>query len=292
MRKIIVFLFLAALFLFGASYANAYSIGFDGDGTSSGATAYSMDTIYGFDLEGYGEVENLLNGVVTDTVIHQNVAGTYLGNGDTFSELITLDVRNSVDWLGNELTSYDNIFVDIYLAGFITNYNDGGTATTVNDVTTLNDDTYAAIFTGGNAQMYIDNDSNADFTSGDINVATFSLLNSAPALFNPSVFTGASATNVISSNFKFDTYNSEYWATTEPGLTIDQLVANTWLHISTEGSVKVVATDSTVDPAAFLIGVTDNGFDAAFNVVPEPSTFILLGFGLAGLGFYSRRRKK
>ena len=35
---------------------------------------------------------------------------------------------------------------------------------------------------------------------------------------------------------------------------------------------------------------TDGSFQP--GVVPEPSTFLLLGGGLMGLGFYARRRKK
>ena len=47
------------------------------------------------------------------------------------------------------------------------------------------------------------------------------------------------------------------------------------------------AVDSTDAAGVF-------GFDQRFSqaVIPEPSTFLLLGGGLAGLAFYRRRRRK
>jgi hypothetical protein len=52
-------------------------------------------------------------------------------------------------------------------------------------------------------------------------------------------------------------------------------------------NILVWATDST-DSAGL------NGFEQRFSqaVIPEPSTFLLLGGGLAGLAFYARRRRK
>ena len=53
--------------------------------------------------------------------------------------------------------------------------------------------------------------------------------------------------------------------------------------------VSSIVYDQTADQ--YVITVEDNGTEIELAVVPEPSTIILLGAGLLGAGFYTRRRK-
>ena len=55
------------------------------------------------------------------------------------------------------------------------------------------------------------------------------------------------------------------------------------------GSISSISWDNA--PAEFHHGFTLGAIDE-IAPVPEPSTFLLLGSGLAGLGFYARKRKK
>ncbi len=63
--------------------------------------------------------------------------------------------------------------------------------------------------------------------------------------------------------------------------------------------MSIFTQNPSADDNIFFLGlnVTANaGIDAPpppeTNPVPEPGTFLLLGAGLAGLGFYRRRAKK
>ena len=50
----------------------------------------------------------------------------------------------------------------------------------------------------------------------------------------------------------------------------------------------VITTQTVTDSQTLFIDSFDNGFTEN----PEPSTFVLMGSALAGLGIFSRRRKK
>ena len=65
-----------------------------------------------------------------------------------------------------------------------------------------------------------------------------------------------------------------------------------WFVSTTDYNIdKPIFTPGLGGDFLFTMDVTHDG-SIEFNVVPEPSTFLLLGGGLMGLGFYARRRKK
>ncbi len=81
-------------------------------------------------------------------------------------------------------------------------------------------------------------------------------------------------------------------------LLIDQslsITANTLTSFSISQTIANIGNYDVLAMGFIMGGTTGNRFIDNINLnapVPEPSTFLLLGCGLAGLGFYARKRKK
>jgi hypothetical protein len=301
MKKIGVLFMVVVFALIFSTSAMAYSVMFDPD---AGAATYANEQIYGWDLEAFQD--DMVNGQVVDFATHQTL-GTdgILNDFDPFYENFTISVLNGLNSTlgGTGMQNYGgfpptvlsaNVYLDVDFSGVITNYSNGsdGLNTTAADYLNILDDTYYSNFTAGTGTMYIDNDNDQDFTAGDVDLATFSLNNSAPVILVPSVFTGVGAS--ISFDFKFESMNSTYFATA-PGETDPQtLIGQDWLFALTQGGIAGISGalegDEATDPDEIIIGFNETGFDARLAVVPEPSTFILLGVGIAGLAFYRRKK--
>lgn len=112
----------------------------------------------------------------------------------------------------------------------------------------------------------------------------------------------------IENPFVFDPAGSgtinPFWAFTSGGLnyssaleawTIDQRIPD-FLELTGHGTVSITGFDPT--PFVWALSLDQAGtLSAALSMsnapkpVPEPGTLALLGLGLAGMGFASRRRK-
>ncbi len=86
-------------------------------------------------------------------------------------------------------------------------------------------------------------------------------------------------------NFEFLTVNDLFWGETE-----EELADKGWLLSVVGGRIDMEELYNIPGDYPFLIEWDSPDFQAEFNVVPEPSTFILLGAGIAGLAFYRRRK--
>lgn len=308
-----------AILLAGNAQAVPYAVNFDAD---AAGTTYGVQTIFGWDLEAFATetipvADNVTifgngTGQLVDIVTHQqldgpnagNVSGV-LGNGDLFYENLTIQVLNGLGApptyaaLPNGYEGFPpivppaNLYIDLALNGFITGYSDGGTPTTASTPLSITDDTYTSIFSSGAASMYTDNNGDQIYNAGDVLVASFSLVGAGPFILTPSIFAGAGA----QISFGFDTsYTNPAYFSLAPGYPDwFNYVNSGFLLTLTQGGVAVVGQfggDTGPNPDEILIAFQETGFDAKFDAIPEPTSMLLLGTGLAGLAGIGRRRKK
>jgi hypothetical protein len=287
----------------GAAEAVPYAVVFDADASAS---SYAAQTIYGYDLE--AAQTQSVNGVTVDFVTVQSLgADGVLGNGDTFTENITLVVLNGVDANGtaiNNASGYytynipsvispSNLKVDIALGGSISNYSDGGTATTASTASTILDDTYSSSFTSGSAKMYVDANNNNQYDSGETVVAEYTLAAAGDISLTGSVFAGGVG-SVVSFAFTQTYANPDYYAEAAGYEEFFESIASGLFITMEQGGIVSVANAvegvTSTDPDEILIGWRETGFDADFEAVPEPSTMLLMGAGLIGAALIGRRK--
>ncbi|TVQ98198.1 MAG: PEP-CTERM sorting domain-containing protein [Desulfovibrionales bacterium] len=287
----------AALFLslFLAVNAQAFSsfswdlstIGIQAAIAGTGTTSViNFDQLYGFTNAG---------NFAPDATVEQDLgADGILNDGDVFTEfgvlgLVTVDGAGSVfSTPGGDSRVIYYRFND--LQGQIANFNNPtGTDATIDnfiaDPDFFGQLTYDLVFTPGVGTIELLY--GVDLFSAPLGtIATFEL--TAGQGTGPQLLAGAGGNSPFSFNINMLSVMDDFW--TFNGTKAEDLLAD---GLAITGFADVNARVTSIVPDAdnnqFIIGIENSG-TMRHNVVPEPSTILLLGAGLVGLGLLGRRK--
>lgn len=266
MKKILMMLL---VLVFASTFANAYTVSFDYDGTGAAGSLTDLDE---FDFVDVGEWNSDAS-AFGDVFTYQQ-SGTGL-----FAEEFTIKVTegsNSDLGAAGDVDFSPDLYMDVQLFGqYVDNNN--------------------IFFTAGSGVFYNDIGGDLDYTgaAGENQIATFSLTNALVSQLSGTLL-GENLGMKLDFTFEFETVDANYWGAEEQAL-----VGNDWLlgfvgtRIEQEnfntGTYSPIFGQNEFVSDQLIEWDLANG-QIEFNAVPEPSTFILLGAGIAGLAFYRRKK--
>lgn len=249
--------------LFMATSAQAYFINYDDAGTST-YSPYDR-----WELDGITKNDPNFGAGFYEIFTYQDVV-----TGD-FEETFTMRIARGTNSVTGDVDFFSNFYATVTLSG------------------NFNLDTSVLVYDDGFVQLFKEGDTNDGTIAGqrgaafdsvnDVDVATLSFQSALIKELTGSLL-GGTLSLEVDTRFVFDTVNPDYFSLLEQDLT-----AQNWLFSVVGGRIIQQGINIAEDPFVIAWNST-SGLVAEFDVVPEPSTYLLLGLGLAGLAFYRRKR--
>ncbi len=288
---------LSMLFLCSTALAGVFPIGMYFD--TGGNQDWDDDAwFYGIKMDTYSEdrigYTNLSGEAATAAIATYQSFGAdgILGSGDTFTQDMTFTVDGALnidaDVVGGLISFEDNWKVDINLEGYIDDFVNFGTdPVDVNNREGIKDTTFTSKYTGGSAKIYHVDEDGVEIAE----IAGFKFSAGTDTILSESFWKDEAK---AATSFRFDWISANYDYLKKDlydpaGLSLEDLITLNLAFATTQDSINVGDNLGEIDNGV-LVPTTTTGIKAEFKAVPEPTTLLLFGTGLLGLGILGRRK--